>query len=380
MSEEFNNGVPRYFEPHVNDCFHNAYSAVLLHMGLNPNLILADYLSFMYDSKNDYVGVNYFYRPNTSVEFTEEELNTSLEFVYLPPTTVYSPVAEKNREVRYKDRIHINMYIDDGPDLAYQRLKELLDKGVPVVAAVDLFYMNYHRAYKKEHGLHCVVFTGYNEREGYFELFDKYRLSSSDFDGRLPISEVNQGRMSDNPLPLGDMSQKRPVRNLWMEIKKDKDFKISNDKLMNILDESCKRMRGQKEVLGYKCGLDAIDIFCESLSAKKKEEFDNAKVHWYRVYLNGSLKNISRSRKRFVVFIKEISCFLPEQLVSELCVSLEDSSKHWDICSSICLKLGIRKSMEMTDDLIKQLQVIRELESGIVERLEGYLHSRSLNK
>lgn len=372
--------VPRYFEPYVNDCFHNAYSAALLHMGLNPDIILADYLSFMYDCKNGYVGVNYFYRPNTTVEFTEDELNTSLEFVYLAPTTLYSQSTEKAADIRYKDRVNINMYIEDKPEVAYQRLKELLDNGMPVVAAVDLYYMNYHRAYGKEHGLHCVVFTGYDEEEGYFHLFDKYKLSSSDFDGILPIDEVNMGRRSDNPLPGVNVTQKRPVRNLWMEIGLDKDFKVTEEKMLNLLSESCQRMKGRKEVLGYTCGLDAIELFSKSLLEKKNEKLDDEKVYWYRVYLNGSLKNISRSRKRFSVFIKQIKSLLPEQLITGLCVSLEESSKHWDICSSIALKLGIRKSLDMIDDLVSQLDIIRELESSIVERLEGYLQSRSLNK
>ncbi len=372
--------VPRYFEPYVNDCFHNAYSAVLLHMGMNPNIILADYLSFMYDCENGYVGVNYFYRPNTTVEFTEDELNTSLEFVYLPPTTLYGQAAVKDSDIKYKNRVHINMYIEDRPDVAYQRLKELLNNGIPVVAAVDLYYMKYHRAYGKEHGLHCVVFTGYDEEEGFFHLFDKYKLSSSDFDGPLPIDEVNMGRMSDNPLPGVNATQKRPVRNLWMEISSDKDFKVTDEKLLNVINESCQRMKGQKEVLGHKCGLDAIELLSKSLLEKKNEKLDDEKVYWYRVYLNGSLKNISRSRKRFCVFIKEISSLLPEQLITSLCVSLEESSKHWDICSSIALKLGIRKSLDMIDDLVNQLDIIRELESSIVERLEGYLQGRSLNK
>lgn len=372
--------VPRYFEPYVNDCFHNAYSAVLLHMGLNPNIILADYLSFMYDCKNGHLGVNYFYRPNTTVEFTEDELNTSLEFVHLLPAAFYSQAVAKDIDIRYKDRVRINMFMEVKPDVAYQRLKELLDNGIPVVAAVDLYYMNYHRAYGKEHGLHCVVFTGYDEEEGYFHLFDKYKLSSSDFDGILPIDEVNSGRMSDNPLPGVNATQKRPVRNLWMEIYADNEFKVTEEKLLNVISESCLRMKGQKEVLGHKCGLDAIEHFSKSLLEKKNEKIDDDKVYWYRVYLNGTLKNISRSRKRFGVFIKEISSLLPEQLVTSLCVSLEESSKHWDICSSIALKLGIRKSLDMIDDLVNQLDVIRELEHSIVERLEGYLQSRSLNK
>lgn len=368
MINNLNSKVPRYFKPYVNDCFHNTYSAVLQFMGFKPEIILADYLSFMYDQKNEYIGVNYFYRYNNTVEFSEEELNTSLEFVYFPATSNFNPESGKVVKVRYEDRFNINMYISDDSSVAYSRLKELLDSGKPVIAAVDLYYMSYHRAFGKEHGLHCVVITGYNEKEGYFELFDKFALSSSDFDGKLPIDEVIMGRKSDNPLPWGDRTN-RPVRNLWMEINVDNAFSIKAYKLINILEESFKRMSGQNEVLGHKCGLEMLDLFIKDLLLKKAKDPDAATINWFRSYLNSSFKNISRSRKRFVVFLEEIHDMLPEHLVNEVSGYLEESAKHWDICANIALKLGIRKSMELTDDLVEHLGMVRDLENCVLERL-----------
>ncbi len=370
--------VPRYFEPYVNDCFHNAYAAVLQYMGLNPRIILADYLSFLYDRDNENIGVNYLYRMNTSVEFTEEELNTSLEFVYLPATVSFSSDFINNNRIRYKDRVNINMYIEDDSNVAYSRLKELIDNGKPVVAAVDLYYMKYHRAYMKEHGIHCVVITGYDEENGCFELFDKFKLSSSDFDGILPIAEVNQGRVSDNPLSWGDMS-KRPIRNLWMEICTDKAFNVNDEKLINVLRESCMRMTGSRNILGHKCGLDMLEAFEKDLLLKKEEVLDVTRIYWYRAYLNISFKNIARNRKRFMIFVKETGRLLPEHLVTEVCNCLEESSKLWDISASIALKMGIKKSLVLTGELVRQLSEIRRQESHLVERLDSYFNGLTYN-
>lgn len=367
--------VPRYFEPYVNDCFHNSYAAVLQHMGLNPGLILADYLSFLYDGKKDQIGVNYFFRTNSSVEFSEEELNTSLEFVYLPATSRYNPNAVVNPETGRRDRVTIEMHIEDDPLLAYFHLKEMIDNGIPVIAAVDLYYMSYHRAYRKEHGLHCVVITGYNEEEGYFELFDKFLLSSSDFDGRMPIRDVNMGRASENPLPCGENS-KRPIRHLWIEIKADPEFQISEDKLFHVLEESCVRMSGKTEVLGHRCGLGMLDAFRTDLLRKQEEELDERRIGWYRTYLNSSFKVIARSRKRFRAFLGEMGSMLPERLVSEISGCLEESATHWDISASIALKMGIKKSLSLTDDLLKHLGEVRRIEGRIVAVLEDHFNSR----
>ena len=72
MKKHFIDGVPRYFMPHVHDCFHNALAAQLLYTGYNVNLVLADYLCFMYDKENGYMGVNYLFKYFTSVQFSEK--------------------------------------------------------------------------------------------------------------------------------------------------------------------------------------------------------------------------------------------------------------------------------------------------------------------
>ncbi len=373
MDKNLTKDVPRYFQPYVNDCFHNAYGAVLQYMGLNPAIILADYLSFMYDRETGNIGVNYFYGPNTSVEFKEENLNTSLEFAYLPATALYSQTVENFREIKSIDRVNINMYICDNPEEAYSRLKLLIDSGKPVVAAVDLYHMRYHRAYMKEHGLHCTVITGYNEQEGWFELFDKYLSSSSNFDGRLPISEVNEGRASENPITWSDGKLKRPVRHLWMEIYAHKDFRVSEEKLWNVIKESCSRMTGEKKVLGYECGVKALDCFISDLLMKKEEGLRAGDMEWFRYYLNINFRNLARNRTRFQVFLKEIEGMFPENLIPELCNYLEDASKHWDISANISLKLGIKGTLDLIGDMVKHLIVVQNLETCLVDKLEEYL-------
>lgn len=363
--------VPRFFEPYVSDCFHNALSAQLLYLGLNPNIILADYLSFLYDKETGYMGVNYLYKYNTSVEFSEKELNTSFEQAYFPVPEVYNKDNTHNRDFS-KDQIIVKMYIQNDSDCAYDRVKELIDQNIPVVAAVDLFYMSYHRAYQKEHGLHYVVITGYNEEEGWYELFDKYKLSSSDFDGRLPINEVRMARASENPLNNTMMGEyTRPIQNVWCELENYKDFKIQKDRIIATLKESCSRMNSQKEVLGYQCGFEAINTLISDLESKKAEMLCQKSQYMFRTYYNETFKNIARSRKRFKTFINEIKDLvqIPQNIQEEVSNLLEESSKHWDICANLSLKLGITKKLVLIDDIISQLKEVIENEQKVISSL-----------
>jgi hypothetical protein len=364
--------VPRFYEPHVSDCFHNALAAQLLYMGLNPNIILADYLSFLYDSDSGYMGVNYLYKYNTSVEFTEEELNTSFELAYFPVPEPFDRESIKNKYKIFEDRIIVRMYLEKDADRAYSRVKELIDENIPAVVAVDLFYMQYHKAYKKEHGLHYVVITGYNEEEGWFELFDKYRLSGSDFDGRLPIEEVQLARNSDNPQKNALMGEfTRPLQNVWCEVEIHNEFNIQDDRIMAVLMESCKRMRSQKRVLGCKCGFEAMDALLHDLANNKRDQLDEKNLYMFKTYYNETFKTIARSRKRFKVFINELSGLISPELQLEIASHLDESSRHWDICANLSLKLGITKKLLILEDIINQLQNIKQIELKAVELINN---------
>jgi hypothetical protein len=374
MKKQTVHGVPRYFEPHVNDCFGTAYGAVISHMGFNPNIILADYLSFMYEDSTQYIGTNFIYRYSDTVEFTEEELNTSHEFVYLPKTTVFNEQLKVEQANKYKDRININMFVTDDNDVAISRLKELIDAQKPFCAVVDLFYMPYHKAFQKEHGLHAIVVTGYDEEHGTVEFFDKYKLSDSDFDGILELEQMTTSRISDVPLvnPVVGV-YKRPIRNLWMEVSIDKDFVISEEKVIEKINQSCRLMLGQRNVLGNECGLKRLEAFRDSLLKRKEEEFTEASVQMLKIYYNVVLKRVSRGRNRFKVFMQDVGGKLySEEIIAEIIADLDASSKKWEIIANLALKLGISKKVILLDDMARHLDAIIELETKVVDHLQQY--------
>ncbi len=375
MSKKSIPGVPRYFETYVCDCFQNALAAQLKFLGQKPEIILADYLSLMYDENTGYIGVNYLFKPNTTVEFSEEELNTSLEFVYLPVPEYYNSDKESKS---FSDRIRVNMYMEKGEHEAFLHIKGLIDNDIPAIAAVDLFFMPYHRAFQKEHGLHYIVITGYDEDEQCFELFDKYKLSSSDFDGRLSFKQISLARSSDNPQRNAILGEyKRPLQNIWAKSLIDKDFNVNEVKTINILKESCNRLGGRKKVLDNKCGLEMLDCLIKDLLNKKIEGIDQRSQFLFRTYYNESFKTIARSRMRFNAFLKEITGLIPQSLLDEISQDLNCSSKYWDISANISLKLAITKSLALVDNMCEQIALIKKAESRAVEKLETFLSNNT---
>ncbi|UJF34495.1 BtrH N-terminal domain-containing protein [Paenibacillus hexagrammi] len=360
--------VPRYFEPYVSDCFNNAYGSLLTRMGYDPRLVLADYLSFMYEQETGFIGTNFLFHFANSVEFSEEQLNTSFEFIYLPATQYY----REGRELPpVHDRIQISMNIHDDGEAADKRLRELLDENKPVIVFVDLYDMPYHPACGKEHGLHAIVITGYDDEQGVYEVFDRYELSSgTNFLGTIPKEDIRRSRQALTPCsnPIAG-SYNRPVRNLWIEMDEFRPVQLTRERLLDVVNRSCRRMEGGEVILGQICGLERIDAFRQGLLRRKEGAVDERFVYFFRSYLNQNLKVIARSRRRFKVYLETIRELLPEAATNAACEALEESAKRWDICANVCLKLGITKSLKLIDDLDKHLQAIMDLEKRAIQSI-----------
>ncbi len=372
MSKHSIMNVPMYFTPYTNDCFQNAYGSLISYLGLNPDIVLADYLSFVYDRETGFAGVNYIHKDAASVEFSEEDLNISLEYVNYPATTYYSKQKEDNSKSIEDDKIKITWYIEDDQNVAYSRMKELIDSEMPVVVIVDMYHMNYHKAYHKEHGLHAVVVTGYNEEENYVEIFDKYRFSNCDFVGQISIDELKLARSSENN--SGRVS--RPIRNLWMEFSKSEQFFYNEDRWRALIKESCIRMRGERDLLGYKCGLDSLEEFRKDLLLKKDLKPEPHLMDLFRFYYSALFRCLSRSRKRFSAFINAIGSSLPENMVNELTNLLKEAADSWEINANLIIRLSITKKMDSIDKLDEQLRIIWNCENTVVDKLYKYINEK----
>jgi hypothetical protein len=370
MMKHFVEGVPRCSVSYSHDCLHNALASLLSYMGYNINIVQADYLSFMHSRENGCIGLNYLIDPSAVIISNEEELNTSMEFIYLPLSKLYSSKNTIQPVVKHEEYLTIERYVNSDREEAYARTKELIDEGNPVIVAIDLYHMPYHKYCNARHALHFVVITGYDEEEGVFQVFDKNVVTASDFDGKLGIEEVMEARSSDYIIEDGKGGEyTRSLSNVWIEAEVGKDFKISDGRLANIFKESYKRMSGEKDVLGYKCGLAAIKLFRESISDMKQEGPDDRKLYLFRTYYNENFKLISRGRKRFREYIKELNGLVPADLIASTSEYLEQSAVHWDICANLCIKFGITRSVAMLDNMAKQLQLITEIEQGITDNL-----------
>lgn len=369
--------VPRYYEPYVCDCFTNGYGALLQHRKLDPALGLADYLNFMYDPQLQQIGINFLHGYSDTVMFSEEELNSSMPFAYLPPTSVYSePVAELPPELT-KDRFAIRQFVHDDPAVADAQLQDKLRQGEPVSVVVNLHHIHYHRAYGTQHGIHALVVTGYDAATDEYLLFDKYAMSSSDFDGRLSRQELLTARNSlcdmSNPL-VGEQS--REVRNLWMELVADPALVFKEEQARILMTGSLRRMKGEEQVLGVRCGFPAFALFCSDLAAKVDQPFDERERFRFRFNYYNALKAVGRQRKRFLAFLTAADAAYGWNTLAKAGEWLTTAAQHWDIAANLSLKLGLTAKLPLLAELTARVELAQEVEQQFITWLEEWEKQR----
>ncbi len=370
MGSQIVNGVPRYYQPYDNDCFATAYGALLQHMGQNPNLILADYMSFMFDEQSGFIGVNFLFRYSSSVIFSEVELNSSLAAVHFPATAVYNSEHAAESSAKHTNKLVFRMLIHDEAEVAEQRVRELIDAGRPVIVFVDLNHMHYHPAYQKDHGLHSIVITGYDDEAQQYHMFDKYIMANSDFDGSIAMDDIRKGRVSNCPITNPIIGRfNRHIRHLWIEITGGESFEMTTDMMASVLQESSRRMSGHVRVHDQITGFAAMRAFREYLKKLDLTNMDERMIYMFRGYYCSALKQLARQRRRFAVFISE----MPESLLSDsnesISEALNEASKHWDIVANTALKLGISKRPTLIDNIVQQLIQLEEMEKKILDKI-----------
>lgn len=122
--------------------------------------------------------------------------------------------------------------------------KTILDNGDIYIAIVDVYYMFYRKEYKKNHGAHAVIVVGYNEREGWVEIFDCYGFYN--FNGKIPYEDYFLARNSQNVKNNNPYSG-WPIYNKWIEVSNTVQKLPEEECLYYNLKKSLAAMKETKE-------------------------------------------------------------------------------------------------------------------------------------
>jgi len=185
-------------------------------------------------------------------------------------------VNQERLEKLYKARLIY--YYPDSVDEMWEKIKDSLDRQVPVIAAVDQYYAHYHYPYiyKKQHGFHAVMPLCYDDNN-----MEIYCVSSVPrYKGTITYEEFTEGikgcgvlwyaglDFKDKPYRVDEEEVWNGFRNLVEDIKlryenycgkrNDSTGIIYTPDMINMLEEL--RFIKDDDRL-----LEEVDLFCDGL-------------------------------------------------------------------------------------------------------------------
>ncbi len=98
---------------------------------------------------------------------------------------------------------------------AWRINKEILDKNNIFIAIVDVYYLSYRKEFRKIHGAHAVIVTGYQADKDLVTIYDWYEPYF--YEGNISLDEFFAARSSSNPKDDNPYSG-WPIYNKWIEI------------------------------------------------------------------------------------------------------------------------------------------------------------------
>lgn len=362
--------VTQYYEWFVSDCFTNSIANVIIQAGLDVNVVLCDYFSFFYNYSTHSIGANYpldFNIPVYLDEKWQEFINNSYKYLKFWPVIDIDD-SYCFSKARDSGKINIHRYTSSSGKTAWNRTKQILDSGNMAVCAVDIYYMKYHRYYMKEHAIHYVNVTGYDEENNLVEIFDRYKTTGSDFEGEIDLEEFILARQSENPLELSyEGITGIAINNLWVEVNIPKDFSVEEEGRLAILKKSSAIMKGQGTDKTYLYGIPGFERFISDIEKIDQIDVD---IRFYFVYhFRSACKNLQRNRARFSNFIENSRVISDEKLKRAVLKDLMLSSELWGMLSNIVYKYGVKQKEETFVNIIKNLKEIKAIEMRVSNSL-----------
>lgn len=135
----------------------------------------------------------------------------------------------------------VNMLDETGltPDEIWARNKRLLDEGVPVVAAADVYHLPYTPYFGKKHSYHALLITRL-DNDGHAYVADQYPPWF--YSGPISFAELDQARSSANP--ADGLLSGNPIRYLWTELEANGWEAGSRSLIAEALNINCSRFYG----------------------------------------------------------------------------------------------------------------------------------------
>ncbi|NLL72989.1 MAG: BtrH N-terminal domain-containing protein [Clostridiales bacterium] len=227
-------------------------------------------------------------------------------------------------------------------------------EGIPVVIAVDIFYLTYTPFYHKKHSYHSLILSGYEDEQ--FYVIDWYPPWY--FKGMISKRELDEARSSANE---GDgVLSGTPIDYLYTTVSRD-GFTATRRELLKKeiqlnLDLYYNGVATSELAKGHLAISKMIDLVEESFQMEEKEQKLFFETLYQQLFFTPTRKNL------FHWYLETVGSDYKSYAFEVAVYAADKSIKTWKGLLSLLIKCSMSSSKKNLDLLIKQCMDILENE------------------
>lgn len=341
-----------------NNCLYCAVGNVLSWYGIEIDHIDAIFnsqIDFFYSKKNDNSMVNFRFSEEFPVNFILDK--------YSLKERIGGIMTPYGIGIDWKES---ESYNESWEEICKQ------NEVSPLVLFVDHYYLEYHEAFKKDHGAHFITLLGYEGLNAY--ILDSVKLFN--YEGVIKYETLKDARVFDTEISK--------INNAWLSLHIDNNTKTKNDIqcVRGVFKRIIQNMLFRQPDQDKFWGLKAMNVFLEDMTNLAKVYDSYSELLQSDPRLKKSLDNlfisllrVAQQRNAFSRYLDKLvdDNILPDsqtlKFVSQNCKMLHEK---WIRVRNQFYLANVRMEIRKITDILPNLQDIINMEKDTMEMIGCY--------
>lgn len=192
-------------------------------------------------------------------------------------------------------------------DLMFEIVEEKLREGIPIIVAVDGYYLPYHPLFNSEHEQHSLIISGIDRSAGTVQVIDYFPPCF--MKGEIKISQLEQAYI-----------------NIWGFLQKEgwgvSPESLIKETLQNVYQNLTKRKKQERQLYGT----DALTYLSNRLNELDNEYISDRKAF---EYFHKQIAKYMNKMKFFQFYIDHAIAYIEKGVLDSLKVEVDFHTKSW---------------------------------------------------
>ncbi|WP_181458525.1 BtrH N-terminal domain-containing protein [Paenibacillus pabuli] len=261
-------------------------------------------------------------------------------------------------------KVEQNHYDATDGEIVWKINKNMLDKGIPIIAGVDVYYLPYSTNYQKNHANHAFLLTGYSEDESLVNIVDWYEPWF--FKGTMEFNEFIKARSSRNPWD-GTIYSGTAINNNWTQILSSGWDAVPEDLISQTLnltiDQFFTNSSDDSRIFGVSALKKILDILQLNKTLLGIERNNFLRDMHKKLYPQ------SKRHKLFKFYLLFSKQWVGEENIVSAIKQVEELISQWSITLTLLLKASITGSDSLYNKIADHISKIIRFEIKLYDSL-----------